>query len=183
MKISFAQLESPVGPIAVAWRGRTVVALDMEEASERRSWETGYRAMGPMDRMVRRLEARFGRVGLERANTRAPVVDALEAYFEGDVDALSRVSVDPGGTDFQARVWAGLRRIPVGRTTTYGELAASVGSPGAARAAGGAVGANPIAIIIPCHRVLGSDRRLTGFGGGLPRKRWLLEHEKAPFRV
>ena len=104
---------------------------------------------------------------------------ALRRYFDGDVDAIDALDVDPGGTDFQAAIWAELRRIPVGETTTYSDLAARVGHEGAARAAGGAVGANPIPVVIPCHRIVGADGRLTGFGGGLTRKRWLLEHEGA----
>ncbi len=82
-----------------------------------------------------------------------------------------------GGTDFQRRVWAALREIPSGTTRTYGDIAAELGEPGAARAVGLANGANPVAIVVPCHRVIGSAGALTGFGGGLERKRWLLEHE------
>lgn len=81
------------------------------------------------------------------------------------------------GTDFQQAVWAALRAVPFGATTTYGELAAALGRPGAARAVGAAVGRNPLSIVVPCHRVVGTDGRLTGFAGGIQRKRWLLAHE------
>jgi O-6-methylguanine DNA methyltransferase len=182
MKILYTTISSPVGPIAVAWKDDAVVSLNMEEAKQRQGWDTDYEAGGPHARMRKRAARRFGDVELEPADANAAPTRALERYFGGDLGALDEIPVDPGGTEFQAAVWAGLRRIPAGRTMTYGELAASVGRPGAARAAGGAVGSNPIAIIIPCHRIIGSNRRLTGFGGGLRRKRWLLQHERAAFR-
>jgi methylated-DNA-[protein]-cysteine S-methyltransferase len=89
------------------------------------------------------------------------------------------VPVATVGTEFQLKVWDALQRIPAGQTRSYGQLAAEIGEPDAARAVGLANGANPIAIVIPCHRVIGADGSLTGFGGGLPRKRWLLTHEGA----
>jgi methylated-DNA-[protein]-cysteine S-methyltransferase len=101
----------------------------------------------------------------------------LRAWFDGDLHALDDLPVDTGGTPFQRSVWDALRRIPVGRTTTYGQLAADLGRPAATRAVGLANGSNPIAIVIPCHRVIGANGALTGYGGGLHRKRWLLEHE------
>jgi O-6-methylguanine DNA methyltransferase len=182
MKIRYTTMTSPVGPIALAWIGETVVAVNMDEAVQRTEWGSAYSEDGPLARMEAYLARRFGAVELVRDDDAPPAL-AMRRYFEGDPDALDRVPVDPGGTEFQASIWEGLRRIPAGGTTTYGELAASVGRPGAARAAGGAVGGNPIPLIIPCHRVVGSDERLTGFGGGLDRKRWLLEHEGAAFRV
>lgn len=104
---------------------------------------------------------------------------ALEAYFAGEIAALDQLTVATGGTDFQRAVWAALRRIPAGETTSYGRLAATIGRPKAIRAVGAANGANPIAIVVPCHRVIGANAALTGFAGGLERKRWLLEHEGA----
>lgn len=110
---------------------------------------------------------------------RAPdgVRRAVEAYFSGDVAALDGVPVKTGGTDFQKAVWAALRAIPPGETRSYGQLAAAIGSPKAVRAAGLANGQNPIAVIVPCHRVIGANGTLTGYAGGLERKRWLLAHE------
>jgi methylated-DNA-[protein]-cysteine S-methyltransferase len=102
---------------------------------------------------------------------------ALEAYLAGDLESLQALVVRTGGTAFQRAVWAALRRIPAGETRSYGELAAQLNRPGAMRAVGMANGANPISIVVPCHRVIGADGSLTGYGGGLPRKRWLLEHE------
>ena len=107
---------------------------------------------------------------------------ALTRYFRGDPTALDELPADPGGTGFQAAVWNALRHIPAGETRTYGQLAAEVGHPGSARAAGGAVGSNPIPLVIPCHRIVGADGRLTGFGGGVARKHWLLRHEGVALR-
>jgi methylated-DNA-[protein]-cysteine S-methyltransferase len=112
--------------------------------------------------------------------TPAIISRALAAYFEGDFAATAAIEVDPGGTVFQKEAWAALRRIPPGETRTYAEQAAIIGRPAAVRAVGAANGANPVAIIVPCHRVIGADGSLTGFGGGIERKRWLLAHERAP---
>jgi methylated-DNA-[protein]-cysteine S-methyltransferase len=107
-----------------------------------------------------------------------PVRSAVESYFGGDVRALDGLTVATGGTDFQRTVWKALRAIPAGETRTYGQLAAAIGSPRAVRAAGLANGQNPVAVIVPCHRVIGANGTLTGYAGGLERKRWLLEHER-----
>lgn len=177
-KIRYATLRSPVGPVAVAWNDDAIVAIQMQEAVVRRSFETGYAEVTPLARLKEVVKRRFGDAELARDDDGAPAA-ALARYFGGDVRAIDALKVDPGGTPFQSRVWRALRRIAPGSTRTYGEIAQAAGSPGAARAAGGAVGSNPIPIVIPCHRVVGSNRELTGFGGGLPRKRWLLEHEGA----
>jgi methylated-DNA-[protein]-cysteine S-methyltransferase len=105
------------------------------------------------------------------------LADRLKAYFDGDLRALDTISVDPEGTRFQREVWKTLQRIPAGQTWSYAELARAVGRPDAVRAVGAANGANPIPIVIPCHRVIGADGRLVGYGGGLERKLWLLAHE------
>ncbi|MGH6890273.1 MAG: methylated-DNA--[protein]-cysteine S-methyltransferase [Rhizomicrobium sp.] len=102
---------------------------------------------------------------------------ALAAYFAGDMEALDPIPVVFAGTPFQNKVWKALRRIPVGKTLSYGALARKIGEPKAMRAVGLANGSNPVAVVVPCHRVIGSNGSLTGFGGGLPRKKWLLEHE------
>ena len=108
----------------------------------------------------------------------AELLESLGAFFRGDLRALDPLRVRTGGTDFQRRVWAALREIPSGATTTYGALARAIGRPSAARAVGHANGSNPIALVVPCHRVVGSDGALTGYAGGIERKRWLLEHER-----
>ena len=107
----------------------------------------------------------------------AGAVSALRAYFAGDLQALETLTVDPMGTPFQLRVWTALRSVPAGRTASYSDIANAIGAPTATRAVGAANGANPIAIVVPCHRIIGSGGSLVGYGGGLERKRWLLEHE------
>jgi methylated-DNA-[protein]-cysteine S-methyltransferase len=103
----------------------------------------------------------------------------LEAYFAGDLTAIDAIPVALAGSDFQRAVWAALREIPVGTTASYGALAKRLGKPpGASRAVGLANGANPVAIVVPCHRVIGANAKLVGYGGGLPRKQWLLAHER-----
>lgn len=104
---------------------------------------------------------------------------ALAAYFDGEVSAVATLPTRTHGTEFQCKIWEALRTIPVGHSISYGALAARIGRPGASRAVGLANGANPIAIVVPCHRVIGADSSLTGYGGGLERKRWLLAHERA----
>jgi len=101
------------------------------------------------------------------------------AYFAGEIDALTGIQVEAAGTSFQRTVWQALLRIPAGRTLTYGQLARQLGNPTATRAVGLANGSNPISLIIPCHRVIGANGSLTGYGGGLHRKQWLLQHEGA----
>jgi methylated-DNA-[protein]-cysteine S-methyltransferase len=112
---------------------------------------------------------------------RAPVAvrGAFEAYFAGKANALEGVAWQASGTPFQLKVWSALCTIPVGETLSYAGLAERIGRPTAVRAVGLANGANPISVLVPCHRVIGSDGSLTGYGGGLPRKRWLLELEGA----
>ena len=127
-------------------------------------------------RVERALRRRFGDATFITGDPLG-VRTVLAAYFAGDLQAIDRLPVDAGGTPFQRRVWSALRAIPVGTTTTYGRLAATLGRPAATRAVGLANGANPIAIVVPCHRVIGADGGLTGYGGGVARKRQLLAHE------
>ncbi|HYD27847.1 methylated-DNA--[protein]-cysteine S-methyltransferase [Brevundimonas sp.] len=131
-------------------------------------------------RMMRLLGRHCPRFVLRPARAPEAVRRTVEAYFAGDVRALDGVAVKTGGTAFQRTVWAALRAIPPGETRSYGQLAAAIGSPRAVRAAGLANGQNPIAVIVPCHRVIGANGALTGYAGGLERKRWLLAHERAP---
>ena len=143
--------------------------------------EGGLRALdfdGYDDRMLRLLRLRYGEVALSPGPAPAPVTGALSAYFAGDLHVLDSLPTVTGGTDFQRTVWTALRDIPPGETEGYGQLAARIGRPAASRAVGAANGANPVAIIVPCHRVIGASGSLTGFGGGLERKAWLLDHER-----
>jgi methylated-DNA-[protein]-cysteine S-methyltransferase len=129
-------------------------------------------------RMRRMLREYYGDYELREGAASKAIVKALDAYFAGQLDALDDVPVATAGTEFQRKVWRALRKIPAGETLSYGELAAKIGRPSASRAVGAANGSNPIAIVVPCHRVIGANGTLTGYGGGLPRKQWLLEHEQ-----
>ena len=120
---------------------------------------------------------RKDKIVLEQGRRSSPAAAALVRYFDGDLDAIKGVKVAHGGTAFQRKVWKALRAIPAGHTLSYGALAKRLGMPGAGRAVGLANGANPVAIIVPCHRVIGADGGLTGYGGGVKRKAWLLAHE------
>ena len=110
--------------------------------------------------------------------TRSAPHAALARYFAGDVAAIDALAVHPEGTAFQHSVWRALRAIPAGETATYGALARRLGRAGAARAVGAANGRNPLAVVVPCHRLVGAKGALTGYAGGLARKRWLLDHER-----
>jgi O-6-methylguanine DNA methyltransferase len=129
-------------------------------------------------RMRRLLHEHYGKYDLEESDAPESITHALDAYFDGELDALDAIRVATGGTPFQRAVWKELRKIKPGTTKSYGQIAASIGRPNASRAVGAANGSNPIAIVIPCHRVIGSNGTLTGYGGGLPRKQWLLDHER-----
>jgi methylated-DNA-[protein]-cysteine S-methyltransferase len=130
-------------------------------------------------RMARLFRRHYGANAIRLCETTQPSAArrALEAYFDGDLDAIAALPTATNGSTFQRKVWDGLRQIPVGETISYGTLAARIGQPKAVRAVGLANGANPIAIVVPCHRVIGANASLTGYGGGLERKRWLLAHE------
>jgi O-6-methylguanine DNA methyltransferase len=128
-------------------------------------------------RMSRLLRGHYGTYSLQNGAAPESLTRALDAYFNGEVDAIEEIQTATGGTTFQRDVWKALREIPAGTTISYGQLAASLGRAGSARAIGAANGANPIPIVVPCHRVIGANGTLTGFASGLPRKRWLLDHE------
>ena len=128
-------------------------------------------------RVLRLLALHYPGFTLEDGAAPTSLTRALEAYFEGELDALAGVRTATNGTAFQREVWGALREIPAGTTLSYGHLAAKLGRNGSSRAVGAANGANPIPIVVPCHRVIGADGSLTGFASGLARKRWLLDHE------
>jgi len=132
-------------------------------------------------RMRQLLDRHYGkgRYTIEAARDPGGLTRAMRAYFKGDIAAIDGLPVETAGTPFQRSVWRALRRIRRGTTISYAELARWIGKPRAVRAAGLANGQNPISIVVPCHRVIGSNGTLTGYGGGLPRKKWLLEHEGA----
>jgi methylated-DNA-[protein]-cysteine S-methyltransferase len=161
--LTLDRLATPVGEVLLVTDGDGAVrALDFADHEPR----------------MRRLLARHhGDARLQDGRAPAAVRGAVEAYFAGDLGALTALTVKTGGTPFQRAVWAALTQIPAGTTETYGQLAARIGAPRAVRAVGLANGANPVGVIVPCHRVVGSNGRLTGYAGGLERKRWLLTHE------
>ncbi len=165
MRIALDTFASPLGPITLASDGRALLALEFGEAEAH---------------VLPRLAARFGAdVAVREVPDPQGFSARARAYFAGELAALSRCPVDGGGTPFQRRVWAALREIAAGETTSYSALAARLGVPSASRAVGAANGRNPIAIAVPCHRVVGADGSLTGYAGGIERKRWLLAHERA----
>jgi methylated-DNA-[protein]-cysteine S-methyltransferase len=158
------QIDTPVGRLAVI--------TDEQDRLRAVDWTEH-------DRRYERLRRHYGkgRFSVEPSPKRSAAASALLAYFAGDLGAIDRLSVATGGTPFQRAVWAALRKIPCGATVSYGEIARRIGRPAAVRAVGLANNANPIGIVVPCHRVIGAGGSLTGYGGGLERKKWLLEHE------
>ena len=163
MRLRIARLNSPV----------SALLLVTDETDVLRALCLGDR----MDKLDRSLRIQYGEQLLTEDRAPDAIKEPLEAYFDGSLDALDAIPVATAGTPFQRDVWRALRTIPAGTTTTYGHLASILGREGASRAVGAANGANPIAIVIPCHRVVGANGTLTGYGGGLARKRWLLAHE------
>jgi methylated-DNA-[protein]-cysteine S-methyltransferase len=155
------QVDSPIGPLTLAERGMRLCLLHFRED-------------GPA------IDATLERWYPGEPRDRRPIAQlraVLSRYFAGEITAIDDIPVELNGTDFQKRVWQALRRIPAGSTLSYGALARRIGEAAAVRAVGAANGANPVALVVPCHRVIGSDGTLTGYGGGLDRKRWLLVHE------
>jgi methylated-DNA-[protein]-cysteine S-methyltransferase len=156
--------DAPFEEVWIAVDGDKLVALDFN----------GFEA-----RMRRLLAKRYARVTFSEKSDPCGFSGRLQRYFEGELDALNDIPVDTGGTTFQQAAWQALRSIPAGTMATYGEQAARVGRPRAVRAIGAANGRNPVAIVVPCHRVVGANGALTGYAGGVATKRWLLRHEKA----
>ena len=154
---SIHELDTPVGRLLIAADDSGLTHVEAEHAS----------------RMPAALPAL---TALARSHVEA-ASSALDEYFRGERKQFDDLELSAGGSEFQLRVWRALYAIPSGRTESYGELAARIGKPGAARAVGMANNRNPLAIIVPCHRVIGASGKLVGYGGGLDMKRWLLEHE------
>ncbi|MFZ0486614.1 MAG: methylated-DNA--[protein]-cysteine S-methyltransferase [Arenicellales bacterium] len=156
--------DSPIGPLTVVTDGDTIVMINFPDVEGRVALQT-----------KKALKDETVTDGRPHAGTAA----ALDAYFTGDLHALDKLPIAPRGTNFEQSVWRELRRIPVGETRSYGDVAKAIGRPTATRAVGRANGINPIPLVVPCHRVIGADGSLTGFGGGLETKAWLLRHEGA----
>jgi methylated-DNA-[protein]-cysteine S-methyltransferase len=156
------RLKTPLGPLLLTHDGEALWNIAFEDREERRAAELARHAPGATARVLR-----------QRSN----FATALQAYFEGDVHAIDGLRVAVMGTPFQRKAWTALRKVPAGTTRSYGEQAARIGHANAARAVGRANGLNPVSIVVPCHRLVGSDGALVRYGGGLERKRWLIDHE------
>lgn len=151
--------------------GTALLVTDAEGVLRALDWED-YEA-----RMKDLLRRQVGEVILTERQAPAALLTALSGYFKGDLDRLADIAWRVTGTPFQQKVWSALPGIPAGRTMSYGAMAAQLQAPRAMRAVGHANGANPISVVLPCHRLIGSDGKLVKYGGGLTRKRWLLQHE------
>jgi methylated-DNA-[protein]-cysteine S-methyltransferase len=168
MILTRARVSTPLGDMLALASGEGLCALEF---------------VGP-ERRLTRLDARLRRwfPPHDIVDGSTPAIACarrwLESYFDGVAADAHDVALDTRGAPFERRVWTALRTIAPGAVTSYGAIARAVGSPGASRAVGAANGANPIALIVPCHRVIGSSGALTGYGGGLDRKTWLLNHER-----
>lgn len=161
-ELQFDRIDSPIGTILIVVDGEQMCALDYADYEER---------------MMTLLERRYGPVHLAPTTDPHGYSSRVREYLAGDYHCLDTIPVNTGGTAFQQQVWLALRSIPPGTTMTYGELAAKLGKPTAYRAVGATNALNPVAIVLPCHRVIGSNAALTGYAGGLERKQWLLQHE------
>lgn len=163
MKLTLERWTSPVSPLLlVTDENGTLRALEFADQEAR---------------LHRLLRNHYKTYTLEEGTVPSVIKKALTAYFKGDLSALAKVPTATGGTPFQRAVWQALRAIPAGTTLSYNQIAVQLGKPTANRAVGAANGANPISIVVPCHRVISASGALTGYAGGLPRKRWLLDHE------
>lgn len=168
-RLLYDHVDSPLGPFALVadGGGRLVAAGWTDDA-------TDGRMAGRLRIFAQRPDAEF-----VRATNPGGLSSALAAYFAGDLAAIEKVAIaESTGTPFQRAVWRALRAIPCGESRSYGDIARAIGRPSAVRAVGMANGSNPICIVVPCHRVIGSNGKLVGYGGGVERKRWLLAHER-----
>jgi len=164
-RLQFDRLATPIGEaLLVTDQDGVLRALDFADYEHR---------------MHRLLRIHYGGTSLSQGHAPQQLRHRLQRYFEGDLRVLETIEWRTAGTEFQRSVWRALTTIGVGMTTSYGALARTLGMPKAARAVGLANGSNPVGIVVPCHRVIGANGALTGYGGGLHRKQWLLRHEGA----
>ncbi|HLJ44493.1 MAG TPA: methylated-DNA--[protein]-cysteine S-methyltransferase [Bryobacteraceae bacterium] len=161
-ELYYDEIPSPIGSIFIACDGDAMCTLYFSDFEER---------------MWQQLKPRYPDAKLTRRHDPFGYRTLLDRYFQGDLASIEEIKVTTRGTPFQRKVWHELRSIPAGSTASYGEMAARIGCPKACRAVGLANGQNPVSIVLPCHRVIGANGSLTGYGGGLDRKRWLLRHE------
>jgi methylated-DNA-[protein]-cysteine S-methyltransferase len=166
LQLSIDRIETPIGEM--------LIVADHDGNLRATIWTDHEEHLRPV------LQLHYGKNGftLEPARNPNGLTNAIGRYFAGEVKAIDPLPVETSGTPFQREVWHALREIPCGTTVSYAKLAASIGRPNAVRAVGLANGSNPVGVVVPCHRVIGSDGSLTGYGGGIERKSWLLEHER-----
>ena len=169
MTLDLTLTRTPVGPMALWGAGDDLVALSLDGAH------------GPDSMMERFLSRHLGALTTRRAPDAAGAVTRLRRYFAGELTALDEQPLRLLGTEFQCATWKKLRGVRAGRTVSYAQLASLLGRPKAVRAVAAANGANPLALFVPCHRVIAANGTLWGYGGGLPMKQWLLRHEGAKF--
>ncbi len=165
LPIRIERLQTPIGEMLIVTdRVANVRAVDWADCEQR---------------MRRLLHIHYGSGGyrFEPSGSASKATVAIDRYFQGQLAAMDSLTVETNGTTFQREVWRALRRVPCGTTTSYAALARQLGRPAAMRAVGAANGCNPVGVVVPCHRVIGSDGSLTGYAGGLDRKIWLLKHE------
>ena len=164
MQILSDRIQTPIGDMMLLAADGVMLVLEFVDAE---------------GRVEREISARFAKAEIVPTKNPFGFSERIVDYFAGDLHTIDSIPTDGGGTEFQRRVWAGLRLIPCGVTISYGELATRLGDKNAMRAVGLANGRNPISIVVPCHRVIGANSSMTGYGGGIARKEWLLRHEGA----
>ena len=158
------RFSTPIGSMTLVARDGVLLFLEFEDVT---------------DRVTRQVKLRFGQAELQPASNPFGLSDIMRDYFAGHISVIDTLLTDGGGSAFEQQVCTELRKIPAGTTQSYGEIARKLGDINLSRAVGTANGRNPIAIVVPCHRVIGADGSMTGYGGGLARKEWLLRHEGA----
>ena len=158
------RIQTPIGDMILVARDGVLMLLEFEDA-------TG--------RVEREMKLRFKNFELQQTENPFGLSQIMQNYFSGSINAIDNILTDGGGTTFEKSVWAELRKVPSGTTVSYGSIARKLGDINLSRAVGTANGRNPIAIVVPCHRVIGADGSMTGYGGGIARKEWLLRHEGA----
>jgi methylated-DNA-[protein]-cysteine S-methyltransferase len=161
--LNLDQYKSPVGMLRIGTIGHTLRLVTFDDQEEHRGI----------------IEKHMSDCPVQNGDCPKPVKQALDAYFEGEFGLLDALEINPHGTTFQIRVWDTVRGVRAGMTTSYGEIAGQIGNPKAVRAVGRANGQNPLVLVVPCHRIIGKNGSLVGYGGGLDRKEWLLHHEGA----
>jgi methylated-DNA-[protein]-cysteine S-methyltransferase len=163
MHLLVERIKTPIGALLITHDGKFLANIAFADREERRAKE---------------LKRDFPDVEVKRAPKPSHFATALARYFDGDIRVIDKLLVMDFGTVFQKRCWTALRRVPPGTTRSYGDHARKIGHPTASRAVGAANGFNPISIVVPCHRLIGANGALVHYGGGLERKRWLIDHER-----